>query len=244
MDGLSARAGRRARRLRSPGPRHTREAQGGDRRAAADPARRRATDARPLRGELMLVEDELAEGEWLASDLVGCACRGPGLSRGSWTAVLLGARAPGRHARPVRLRCGRAGGPGGGETRERGVPRVMRSTSSRCSRTGSTGSATQRHVTERDRAGPRARLGRPPRDHAAQGGQVDDTPYGGGAGMVIRVDVVEAALEARYGEAPPSHRTIALSPAGRQFDDALAASWRRSPRSRSCRAATRGSTSG
>ena len=28
-------------------------------------------------------------------------------------------------------------------------------------------------------------------------GQVDDTPYGGGAGMVIRVDVVEAALEAR-----------------------------------------------
>jgi tRNA (guanine37-N1)-methyltransferase len=53
-------------------------------------------------------------------------------------------------------------------------------------------------------------------------GQVDDTPYGGGAGMVIRVDVVEAALEARYGTAPPPHRTIALSPGGRQFDDALA----------------------
>ena len=34
-------------------------------------------DARPLRGELMLVEDELAEGEWLASDLVGL--RVPGL---------------------------------------------------------------------------------------------------------------------------------------------------------------------
>src|SRR5438067_366698 len=28
------------------------------------------------------------------------------------------------------------------------------------------------------------------------GGQVDDTPYGGGAGMVIRVDVMEAALRA------------------------------------------------
>jgi tRNA (guanine37-N1)-methyltransferase len=28
-------------------------------------------------------------------------------------------------------------------------------------------------------------------------GQVDDTPYGGGAGMVIRVDVVEAALARR-----------------------------------------------
>jgi tRNA (guanine37-N1)-methyltransferase len=53
-------------------------------------------------------------------------------------------------------------------------------------------------------------------------GQVDDTPYGGGAGMVIRVDVVEAALQARYGQAPPPHRTIALSPGGRQFDDALA----------------------
>ena len=53
-------------------------------------------------------------------------------------------------------------------------------------------------------------------------GQVDDTPYGGGAGMVIRVDVVEAALAARYEEAPPPHRTIALSAGGRPFDDALA----------------------
>jgi tRNA (guanine37-N1)-methyltransferase len=53
-------------------------------------------------------------------------------------------------------------------------------------------------------------------------GQVDDTPYGGGAGMVIRVDVVEAALEAHYGSAPPPHRTLALSPGGRQFDDAMA----------------------
>jgi tRNA (guanine37-N1)-methyltransferase len=53
-------------------------------------------------------------------------------------------------------------------------------------------------------------------------GQVDDTPYGGGAGMVVRVDVVEAALEARYGSAPPGHRTVALSAGGRQFDDALA----------------------
>jgi tRNA (guanine37-N1)-methyltransferase len=53
-------------------------------------------------------------------------------------------------------------------------------------------------------------------------GQVDDTPYGGGAGMVIRVDVVEAALAERYGVAPPGHRTIALAAGGRQFDDALA----------------------
>jgi tRNA (guanine37-N1)-methyltransferase len=54
-------------------------------------------------------------------------------------------------------------------------------------------------------------------------GQVDDTPYGGGAGMVLRVDVVEAALEARYGAAPPpGRRVVALAAGGRQFDDALA----------------------
>jgi tRNA (guanine37-N1)-methyltransferase len=59
-----------------------------------------------------------------------------------------------------------------------------------------------------------------------RGGQVDDTPYGGGAGMVIRVDVVEAALAARWGADPVegrgSRRVVALAPGGRQFDDALA----------------------
>jgi tRNA (guanine37-N1)-methyltransferase len=58
-------------------------------------------------------------------------------------------------------------------------------------------------------------------------GQVDDTPYGGGAGMVIRVDVVEAALAARYDTDPVEvrerHRVVALSAGGRPFDDALAA---------------------
>jgi len=55
-------------------------------------------------------------------------------------------------------------------------------------------------------------------------GQVDDTPFGGGAGMVLRVDVMEAALQARYGSDPatPSRRVIALTPGGREFDDALA----------------------
>jgi tRNA (guanine37-N1)-methyltransferase len=57
-------------------------------------------------------------------------------------------------------------------------------------------------------------------------GQVDDTPYGGGAGMVVRVDVVEAALRARYGvdplELPGRLRVIALAAGGRQLDDALA----------------------
>jgi tRNA (guanine37-N1)-methyltransferase len=51
-------------------------------------------------------------------------------------------------------------------------------------------------------------------------GQVDDAPYGGGAGMVLRVDVVDAALQAAYGDAPP--RVILLGPAGRLLDDALA----------------------
>src|SRR5262249_51043292 len=51
-------------------------------------------------------------------------------------------------------------------------------------------------------------------------GQVDDDPYGGGAGMVLRVDVVAAALDAVYG-GPPGHRVVALSPQGRQLDQAL-----------------------
>ena len=47
-------------------------------------------------------------------------------------------------------------------------------------------------------------------------GQVDDDPYGGGAGMVLRVDVVAAALEAAYGGVP-EHRDVAQSPQGRQL---------------------------
>src|SRR4030095_15866607 len=44
--------------------------------------------------------------------------------------------------------------------------------------------------------------------------RADEEPYGGGAGMVLRVDVVAAALEAVYG-AEPEHRVVALAPAGR-----------------------------
>lgn len=50
-------------------------------------------------------------------------------------------------------------------------------------------------------------------------GQVDDEPYGGGAGMVLRVDVVAAALEAVYGGIP--ERVVAFTPAGRQLDQEL-----------------------
>jgi tRNA (guanine37-N1)-methyltransferase len=51
-------------------------------------------------------------------------------------------------------------------------------------------------------------------------GQVDDTPYGGGAGMVLRVDVVASALDTVYG-GPPPQRVIALAPSGRMLDQPL-----------------------
>jgi tRNA (guanine37-N1)-methyltransferase len=62
------------------------------------------------------------------------------------------------------------------------------------------------------------------RDHTPLGaGQVDDTPFGGGAGMVLRVDVVEAALRARYGRDPvelgAERRVIALTPSGRVLEE-------------------------
>jgi tRNA (guanine37-N1)-methyltransferase len=83
----------------------------------------------------------------------------------------------------------------------------------------------QRHVVGALRAG--SRMGYTNyRDHTPlSAGQVDDTPFGGGAGMVLRVDVVEAALRARYGVDPvelhSQRRVLALTPAGRLLDDAF-----------------------
>jgi tRNA (guanine37-N1)-methyltransferase len=55
--------------------------------------------------------------------------------------------------------------------------------------------------------------------------QVDDAPYGGGAGMVIRVDVVCAALETTYGEdiegVLERRRVVVLTPVGRHLTDAV-----------------------
>jgi tRNA (guanine37-N1)-methyltransferase len=64
------------------------------------------------------------------------------------------------------------------------------------------------------------------RDHTTlSGGQVDDMPFGGGAGMVLRVDVVERAMRARYGIDPVElrqrRRVIALAPGGRLLDERL-----------------------
>ncbi|MGI8413285.1 MAG: tRNA (guanosine(37)-N1)-methyltransferase TrmD [Solirubrobacteraceae bacterium] len=72
------------------------------------------------------------------------------------------------------------------------------------------------------------------REHTPlRAGQVDDMPFGGGAGMLLRVDVVEAALRARYGRDPvelrSQRRLIALTPGGRMLDEALVAELAREP---------------
>ena len=83
----------------------------------------------------------------------------------------------------------------------------------------------QRHVRNALAAGHELRTFNP-RDHTELSGrQVDDTPFGGGAGMVLRVDVMDRALRAIYGEDPVQLRThrrvIALAPGGRVLDDRL-----------------------
>lgn len=50
---------------------------------------------------------------------------------------------------------------------------------------------------------------------------VDDTPYGGGAGMVMRVDCLVDCLESLDEGHPPGHRVL-LSPQGRRFDQSAA----------------------
>src|SRR5882672_5485555 len=61
-----------------------------------------------------------------------------------------------------------------------------------------------------------------PRDFApGRYKQVDDTPYGGGPGMIMRVEPIAAAVEALEVARGPSHR-ILLTPQGRVFDQARA----------------------
>jgi tRNA (guanine37-N1)-methyltransferase len=58
------------------------------------------------------------------------------------------------------------------------------------------------------------------RDYSPDG-RIDDMPYGGGAGMVIRVDVVARALEEVYGvpakEVRSGRRVVLTEPAGRRL---------------------------
>ncbi|MFX0545183.1 tRNA (guanosine(37)-N1)-methyltransferase TrmD [Roseovarius sp. S1116L3] len=51
---------------------------------------------------------------------------------------------------------------------------------------------------------------------------VDDTPAGGGAGMVLRADVMGAAIEAAQASAAAGSPLIYLSPRGRRFDQQMA----------------------
>jgi tRNA (guanine37-N1)-methyltransferase len=85
--------------------------------------------------------------------------------------------------------------------------------------------ASQRHVTNAVALGHRLEFVDYRAHTPLSGGQVDDTPFGGGAGMVLRVDVVEAALRARYGSDPVElrgqRRVLAMDPSGRLLDDAL-----------------------
>lgn len=82
---------------------------------------------------------------------------------------------------------------------------------------------TQRHV--RNVLGNGSRLSYVNfREHTRlSGGQVDDTPFGGGAGMVLRVDVMDAALSGHYGidgaRVRDTRRVIALAPGGRVLDE-------------------------
>ena len=83
----------------------------------------------------------------------------------------------------------------------------------------------QRHVANALAAGNELRA-LDLREHTPlSGGQVDDTPFGGGAGMVLRVDVVDHALRGFYGVDPVDlrreRRVIALTPGGRILDEAL-----------------------
>ena len=83
----------------------------------------------------------------------------------------------------------------------------------------------QRHVRNATRAGHEVRA-LDPRPHTPlTGRQVDDTPFGGGAGMVLRIDAMEAGLRGLYGVDPvelaKQRRVIALVPNGRILDDEL-----------------------
>ncbi len=95
--------------------------------------------------------------------------------------------------------------------------------------------ASQRHVSNVLAAGSSCECVNFREHTPLSGGQVDDTPFGGGAGMVLRVDVVDSALRAHYGVDPV--RAARAAPgdragAGRAdcSTTGSSTSWRPSPR--------------
>ncbi len=63
------------------------------------------------------------------------------------------------------------------------------------------------------------------RDFVSEG-RIDDSPYGGGAGMVLRVDVVARAMEEVYGvparNVKDERRVVITEPAGRRMSQSYA----------------------
>jgi tRNA (guanine37-N1)-methyltransferase len=58
---------------------------------------------------------------------------------------------------------------------------------------------------------------------------VDDRPYGGGPGMVMKVEPLRSAIRAARGRLPEGSRTVVLSPQGRVFTQAVAREYRDLP---------------
>ncbi len=92
---------------------------------------------------------------------------------------------------------------------------------------------SQRHVTNAIAAGSSFEAIDIRRHTPLSAGQVDDTPFGGGAGMLLRVDVIDSALRAHYGIDPVELRrsrpVIALAPGGRLLDEQLVGALAREP---------------
>lgn len=84
---------------------------------------------------------------------------------------------------------------------------------------------SQRHVENAVAAGHSLETVDIRRYSELSGRVVDDAPFGGGAGMVMRVDVMDAAISGHYGrdslEVRADRRVIALTPGGRVLDDTL-----------------------
>jgi len=56
---------------------------------------------------------------------------------------------------------------------------------------------------------------------------VDDTPAGGGPGMVMRADILGKAIDAAKADAKPSWPLVYMSPRGRRFEQADAVKWQK-----------------
>jgi tRNA (guanine37-N1)-methyltransferase len=69
-----------------------------------------------------------------------------------------------------------------------------------------------------------------PRDHATDVHRtVDDRPYGGGPGMVLKVEPLRGALRAAVASVPPGSRRVYLGADGRHFDQRTARTAREWP---------------